>query len=154
MSAARTAALGGVTTVRDLGDRGFPDACDARHAWASDNRVRRPAAHHTGRALPLPRRREERGADAVRRAVRTHAELGVDVIKVMASGGLLTPGTRETESQFTPVELRAIVDEAHQLGLPVTAHAHGTPAIVDALAADIDGLEHATFWTEDGHRQP
>ena len=50
--------------------------------------------------------------------------------------------------------MRAIVDEAHHLGLPVTAHAHGTPAIVDTLAAGIDGLEHATVWTERASRAP
>jgi len=96
----------------------------------------------------------QRGTDAVRRAVCAHAERGVDVIKVMASGGLMTEGTRESQSQFTPDELSAIIDEAHRLGLPVTAHAHGTPAIIDSLAAGVDGLEHATFWTDDGIASP
>jgi imidazolonepropionase-like amidohydrolase len=52
--------------------------------------------------------------------------------------------------QFEPDELRAAVDEAHRLGLPVTAHAHGRQAVVDAVAAGVDGLEHVTFMTADG----
>src|SRR5262249_60900747 len=46
--------------------------------------------------------------------------------------------------------LRGAVDESHRSGLPVTAHAHGTPAIVDALAAGVDGIEHLTFWSAEG----
>jgi imidazolonepropionase-like amidohydrolase len=90
------------------------------------------------------------GPAGMRAAVRGHVERGVHVIKVMASGGLLTPGTREDQTQFRPDELRAAVDEAHRYGLPVTAHAHGTEAIIDAIAAGMDGLEHVTFWTLDG----
>jgi imidazolonepropionase-like amidohydrolase len=154
VSAARTAALGGVTTVRDLGDRAFLTLAmrgtpGLPTMVCSGPPLTTPGGHcyYLGGAT-------ERGTDAVRHAVRTHAERGVDVIKVMASGGLLTPGTRETERQFTPDELWAIVDEAHHLGLPVTAHAHGTPAIIDALAAHVDGLEHATFWTDTGIESP
>ena len=68
----------------------------------------------------------------------------------MASGGNLTPGSRPELGQFEPDELRAAVDEAHRLGLPVTAHAHGRQAVVDAVAAGVDGLEHVTFMTADG----
>ena len=50
--------------------------------------------------------------------------------------------------------LRAAVDEAHRLGLPVTAHAHAVAAIADAVAAGVDGLEHVSFWTEDGVDAP
>jgi imidazolonepropionase-like amidohydrolase len=89
------------------------------------------------------------GVEGVRSAVRARHARGVDVIKVMASGGQMTPGSRAEESQYGPAELRAIVDEAHALGLPVTAHAHGTRAIVDAVAAGVDGLEHATFMSAD-----
>ncbi len=152
--AARTAALGGVTTVRDLGDRGYSTL-----ALRGTNGL--PTIVCAGPPLTTPGGHchflggvTERGADAVRGAVRDHAERGVDVIKVMASGGLMTEGTNEAQSQFTVEELRAIVDEAHRLGLPVTAHAHGTPAIVDALAAGVDGLEHATFWTDEGIESP
>ena len=74
----------------------------------------------------------------------------MDVIKIMASGGNLTAGSRPERNQFGPAELRVAVDEAHRHGLPITAHAHGTQSIVDAVAAGVDGLEHITFMTEDG----
>ena len=115
-NAARTAARGGVTTVRDLGDRGYlslglREAARIRPV-AADDRRRRPADHHARRALPLPGRRV--GPAGVRAAVREHAERGVDVIKIMASGGNLTPGSRPELAQFGPDELRAAVDEAHR----------------------------------------
>jgi imidazolonepropionase-like amidohydrolase len=81
----------------------------------------------------------------VREAVREHAERGVDVIKVMASGGAMTPDSDVYNRQFTAAELVALVDEAHRHGLPVTAHAHALDAIVDGVAAGVDGLEHCTF---------
>lgn len=90
------------------------------------------------------------GVDGVRAAVRTHAEHGVDVIKIMASGGGLTPGTHVERPQFRFDELRAAVEEAHRYGLPIVAHARGTRAVADAVAVGVDGLEHVSFATADG----
>jgi len=155
MSAAGRAALrGGVTTVRDLGDRdflslGLRGAGDLPTIVAAGPPITTPAGHcHFlgGGTEPTP--------EAVRIAVRERAERGVDVIKVMASGGTMTPGTRQELSQFTPDLLRAAVDEAHRLGLPVTAHAHGSSAIRDALDAGVDGMEHVSFWSADGIDEP
>ena len=86
--------------------------------------------------------------------MREHAERGVDVIKIMASGGNLTPGTHQHLAQFRPEVLKAAVDEAHRHGLKVTAHAHAVGAIADAVAAGADGMEHVSFWTEDGVDAP
>lgn len=68
--------------------------------------------------------------------------------------GSLTSGSRQDLAQFPPEVLRAAVGEAHRLGLAVTAHAHAVTAIADAVAAGVDGLEHVSFWTEDGVDAP
>jgi imidazolonepropionase-like amidohydrolase len=94
------------------------------------------------------------GTHGVRAAVREHAERGVDVIKIMATGGQLTPGSHQHLAQFTTEEMTAAVEEAHRHGLPITAHAHGTAGIRNAVAAGVDGLEHASFWSEDGVDDP
>jgi imidazolonepropionase-like amidohydrolase len=151
--AARRAARGGVTTVRDLGDRGYLSLA-LRSAAASDHSL--PTILCSGPPITSPGGHchflgeGARGVHGVRDAVRVRAERGVDVIKIMASGGNVTPGSRPELAQFGPDELRVAVDEAHRLGLPITAHAHGTQSIVDAVAAGMDSLEHVSFMTEDG----
>jgi len=71
--------------------------------------------------------------------------LPADLVNKINSLGTLTPGTRQECAQFAPDELRAAVEEAHRHGLPMTAHAHDTPAIIDALAAGVDGMKHVSF---------
>jgi imidazolonepropionase-like amidohydrolase len=72
----------------------------------------------------------------------------------MASGGAMTAGTDVQDCQFTAEELRAVVDEAHRLGLPVTAHAHPTAAVENALAAGVDGIEHCSCMSASGIHAP
>ena len=68
----------------------------------------------------------------------------------MTSGGNVTPGSDVMACQFTLEELRVVVEEAHALGVPVTAHAHGLPAVEQAVAAGVDGIEHGTCVTPPG----
>jgi len=89
-------------------------------------------------------------AGDVRAAVTEHAERGVDVVKVMASGGFATPGTDQLGAQFTVPELMALVDEAHRAGLPVLAHAHSLVGMQNALAAGADGIEHFSGLSSEG----
>jgi imidazolonepropionase-like amidohydrolase len=152
--AARSALRGGVTTVRDLGDRnylslGLRGRAGLPTVLSAGPPITTPEGHcHFLGGATAPT------AEAMRAAVREHADRGVDVIKIMASGGTLTPGSHQHLAQFPPEVLRAAVTEAHRLGLPLTAHAHAVTAIADAVAAQIDGLEHVSFWTEDGVSAP
>ncbi len=148
--AARTALRAGITTVRDLGDRdflslGLRGRGDLPTILAAGPPITSPGGHchFLGGAVAAT----EQG---IRAAVRERAARGCDVVKIMASGGSLTPGSNQADSQFGLAELRAAVDEAHRLGLPVTAHAHGEQAIEDAVAAGVDSLEHVSFWTNEG----
>jgi imidazolonepropionase-like amidohydrolase len=83
---------------------------------------------------------------SIRAMVRHHASAGAALIKVMASGGHMTPGGAETwQSQFTTDQLRTVVVEAEQAGLRVAAHAHGAEAITAAVDAGVHTIEHRTW---------
>jgi imidazolonepropionase-like amidohydrolase len=139
----------GVTTVRDLGDRRFNvvERRDAQRAhddglpWivASGPPITSPGGHCHFLGG------EVAGADDLVSAVRERVERGVDVVKVMASGGMNTPGTDVAAAQFTVDALRLLVDEAHRAGLPVTAHAHAAVAVDQAVAVGVDGIEHGSY---------
>jgi imidazolonepropionase-like amidohydrolase len=152
VAAGRRAARGGVTTVRDLGDRGFL-TLGVRDAARTD----RTLPHILAAGVPLTTSGGHchflggpaDGPDGIRAAIAEHAARGVDVIKVMASGGNMTPGSKPHEAQYSADDLRIAVEEAHRHGLPITAHAHGPAAIRHAMAAGVDGLEHVSFMTED-----
>jgi imidazolonepropionase-like amidohydrolase len=152
-NSARAAARGGVTTVRDLGDRGYL-ALGIRRAAVDDPTL--PEILAAGPPITTPGGHchflgeEAAGVDGVRAAVRAHVERGVDIIKIMASGGNMTPGSRPELPQYGLAELRAAVDEAHLHNLPITAHAHATQAIAAGLAAGLDSFEHLTFMTAAG----
>lgn len=143
----------GVTVVRDLGDR---DWSVLRRRDRVVDGLPAPAILAAGPPITSAKGHcwrfgsEAVGADQLRATVRERAERGADVVKVMASGGTMTPGTDVMRCQFTLAELRLIVDEAHAAGLPVTVHAHNLPAVEQALAAHADGIEHCTCLTDRG----
>jgi imidazolonepropionase-like amidohydrolase len=85
------------------------------------------------------------GADDCRRAVRQQVKDGADVIKITATGGVLSNTSAGLEQQFSNDELSAIVEAAHAMGRQVTAHAHGKGGVDAALRAGIDSIEHGTY---------
>ncbi|GID32215.1 imidazolonepropionase-like amidohydrolase [Paractinoplanes brasiliensis] len=148
----------GVTSVRDLGDRGFlaarlaeqtrSDMAAGPHIVACGPPITTPGGHchFLGGAVT--------GVEGLRAAVRERAARGCDVVKVMASGGNMTPGSDPARSQFTRAELEVVVEEARRLGLKVAAHTHGVAAIADAVRAGVFSIEHVTFMTPDGSEPP
>jgi imidazolonepropionase-like amidohydrolase len=148
-------ARAGVTTVRDLGDASYAvlPHRDAR-------RPGRPAIVAAGPPITVPDGHCHYLGGAVApgrtlaQAVAERAERGVDVVKVMASGGLLTPGTDPFAAQFEVDALRELVEAAHGAGLRVLAHAHPLDAADVAVAAGVDVIEHFSCLTEAGFVVP
>jgi imidazolonepropionase-like amidohydrolase len=143
----------GVTTVRDLGGMGGASIEVGRAVAAGV--VPGPRIRAAGRALTvtgghghnLALSREVDGADGVRAAVREEIRAGATAIKLIATGGVLTPGIPVSFSAFTAEELCAGVREAHERALPVAAHAIGAEGIRAAVLAGVDSIEHCNQLT-------
>ncbi len=165
---ARKTVEAGFTTVADLG--GDPDAIfalrDAINAgWVEGPRIIAAGAiitPHGGHgdvngfsprvnaALASPG--ECAGADDCRRAVRQMVQRGADIIKFVATGGVLSNTAAGVGQQFTDDEMRAIVETAHQMGRLAVAHAHGANGINAALRAGVDAIEHGSYLDNDSMR--
>ena len=143
----------GVTTLRDCGARNQV-TFDLRRG-VDQGLALAPRLLLSGRPVTVNRGHfwwcngEAEGVQGVRKAVRRLVEDGADFIKIMASGGG-TAGTDNRRPSFSVEELRAIVDEAHNQGVPTTAHCIATQSIANALDAGVDSIEHATFIEPDG----
>ena len=87
-----------------------------------------------------------------RKRVREVRKYGAQVIKICATGGVFSRNTEPGQQQLSLAEMRAIVDEAHQWGLKVAAHAHGSAGIKDAIRAGVDTIEHASLIDDEGIR--
>lgn len=90
------------------------------------------------------------GVDGVRSAVKIRADQGADLIKVMATGGFMTAGTRPSEARFTQEEMNAVKAEAETHNITVTTHATGTEGIAQAVEARFDCIEHCAWINHDG----
>jgi imidazolonepropionase-like amidohydrolase len=90
------------------------------------------------------------GIAAVQQKVRQNIKYGVDVIKICATGGVLSKGDDPQASQYTREEMQAIIADAHRLGRKVAAHAHGAQGILWATEAGVDSIEHASYLNDEG----
>jgi len=153
----------GFTTVRNVGAEGYADV-DLRDAINADliegphMQVSGPPLGITGghcddNLLPFQYHVQATGVadgvDAVQHKVRETIKYGADVIKICATGGVLSKGDDPQASQYTLEELKAIVADAHRLGRKVAAHAHGAQGILWATQAGVDSIEHGSYMTDE-----
>ncbi len=161
---ARVTLLAGFTSVRNVGAEGYSDVAlrdgieagdiDGPRMLVSgpalgitgghcDENLLAPEFHYTDPGVAD-------GPWAARAKVREVIKYGADLIKICASGGVLSKGDQPGAPQYTFEEMQAIADEAHKLGRKVAAHAHGTQSIKDAIRAGIDSIEHASLIDDEG----
>jgi len=160
---ARLTLLAGFTTVRNVGAEGYADV-DLRDAINTDlvegphMQVSGPALGITGghcddNLLPFEYHVQGSGVadgiDGVQHKVREVIKYGADLIKICATGGVLSKGDDPQASQYTIEEMKAIVADAHRLGRKVAAHAHGSQGILWATQAGVDSIEHGSYMTDE-----
>ena len=156
---ARVTLEAGFTTVRNVGGAGYSDIALRDAIKAGD--VPGPRMLVSGPPLSITGGHGDQnflapqfawsddgvadGVDAVEKRVRENIKYGADVIKFMATGGVLSEGDNPALAQYSPEEMKAIVDTAHGLGRKVAAHAHGAVGIKYAVLAGVDSIEHGSY---------
>ena len=158
--------LGGFTTIRNVGAPNFDDM--ALRSAIGAGFVIGPRMQNAGHAIGItgghcdengfkpglmdgnPEIGVADGVDQVRAAVRYQAKYGADVIKMCATGGVLSEGDAVGVQQYTYDEMKALVDEATKLERKVAAHAHGTEGIKTAVRAGVASIEHGSFLDDEG----
>lgn len=164
--------LAGFTTVRDLGAAGgmnvaLRDAIAARyivgpHIFTAGTTIATTGGHgdrsnglnqrfaRADGGLPGPMEGVINSPEEARAAVRARFKEGADLIKITATGGVLSQNNNGQNAQFTDEELRAVIATAKDYGFKVAAHAHGAEGIKRALRAGVDSIEHGTLIDEEG----
>lgn len=163
---ARKTLMAGFTTVRDLGGTGVNISLrNAINAGLIDG----PRVFTAGKAIattgghadptngyrkdlmgdPGPYEGVANGPDECRKAVRQRYKNGADLIKITATGGVLSLAKSGTAPQFTDEELRAIVETARDYGMKVAVHAHGAEGMKRALRAGVHSIEHGTYMDDE-----
>jgi imidazolonepropionase-like amidohydrolase len=160
---ARVTLEAGFTTVRNVGANGYSDIALRDSIKAGE--VIGPRILASGPALSITGGHGDEnflapqfnfssdgvadGVDGVTAKVRENIKYGADVIKFMATGGVLSEGDNPALAQYSPEEMKAIVDTAHRLGRKVAAHAHGALGIKYAVLAGVDSIEHGSYMNEE-----
>ncbi len=163
---AETTLKAGFTSIRVVGSPNFDDM--ALRQAITDGRVWGPRMENAGNLIGItgghcdkngfrpglieggPKDGIANGPEEVRAAVRYQVKYGADVIKMCATGGVLSEGDAVGATQYTFEEMKAGVDEATKLGRKVAAHAHGTEGIKIAVRAGVASIEHGSFLDEEG----
>ena len=143
----------GITAIRDLGGRDYLEFA-VRDACNSDRQLG-PTIMAAGKMICMTGGhgnvfgRIADGPDEVLKAVREQIQAGSDVIKLMATGGVMTPGVNPEDAHYTEEELRVGVDEGHRFHRTCASHAQGAAGILNAVRAGMDSIEHGFFMTQE-----
>jgi imidazolonepropionase-like amidohydrolase len=157
MDNARKTLEGGVVAVRDCGGKDYVDL-DVRDALNA-GRFPGPVMRASGKMICMTGGHGNKngivadGCDAVVKAVRTNIHKGVDVIKIMATGGVMTPGVNPEDAHYSAEEMKAGVQEARRFHKRTASHAQGAEGILNAVRAGIHSIEHGIFMNEDCIRE-
>lgn len=153
----------GFTTIRNVGSRNFDDVAikqGIEQGFVAGPRIV-PATYAIGAtgghcdatefppSISVPAPAVANGAAEIRATVRKLRKYGAEVIKFCGTGGVLSKTDSVGGQQYDLAEMKALVDEAHMLGLRVAVHAHGTAGIKDAIRAGVDTIEHASLADEE-----
>ena len=165
---ARKTLMSGFTTIRVVGASRFQDM--ALRKAIQEGRIPGPRIRAAGHGIGITGGHADTngfkpglidgsikdgiadGVDQCRAAVRYQVKYGADVIKVVATGGVLSEGDAVGATQYTLEEMKALVDESTKLERKVAAHAHGTEGIKIAVEAGVASIEHGSFLDEEGAR--
>jgi len=165
---ARKTLMAGFTSIRVVGAPNFDDM--ALRQAITDGHAIGPRMEAAGHAIGItgghcdengfrpgllrygPEDGVADGVDQVRQAVRYQVKSGADVIKMCATGGVLSEGDAVGATQYSFEEMKALIEEANKLGRKVAAHAHGTEGIKLAVRAGVTSIEHGSFLDEEGAR--
>ena len=150
---AQTTLRGGVTSVRDCGGKDYlefavRDACNSGQQLG-------PTIRASGRMICMTGGHGNRlgriadGVDEVIKAVREQVHAGSDLIKIMATGGVMTPGVNPEDAHYSAEEMAAGISEGHRFHKSCASHAQGSEGILNAVRGGIDSIEHGIFMTEE-----
>jgi len=152
MENARRTLEGGIVAIRDCGGKDYIDL-DVRDALNA-KRFPGPVMRASGKMICMTGGHGNRngivadGCDAVIKAVRTNVHMNVDVIKIMATGGVMTPGVNPEDAHYSAEEMKAGVKEARRFNKRTASHAQGAEGILNAVRAGIHSIEHGIFMNE------
>ncbi|MCP5035938.1 MAG: amidohydrolase family protein, partial [Actinomycetia bacterium] len=150
---AQATLAGGITAIRDCGGKDYlelsvRDACNSGAQMGPTIRAAgRMICMTGGHGNPIGRVAD--GPDDVVKAVREQIHAGSDFIKLMATGGVLTPGVNPEDAHFSYEEISAGIHEAHRFSKRTASHAQGTDGILNAARGGVDSVEHGMFMTQE-----
>ncbi|MFB6254665.1 MAG: amidohydrolase family protein [Halobacteriaceae archaeon] len=154
----------GFTSVRDVGSKtglGLRDAVAENEIpgpriFTSGQAISQTAGHGDSHMLPHDWVKDGQGISALadgedecRKEARKRIRDGVDLLKIMTTGGVLSEKDAPDQSQFTDAEIKAFTEEAHRVGIPVASHAQGAPGIKSAIRNGVDTIEHGFYLDEE-----